>query len=605
MSHENHDDLQIIEKIYDVAVDPARLEELVDVWEARIAPLRLLDDDHDPNQDVIFNHFTRMGLFLDRLEFADPQGMVEQVSDSATLATIIVSSDLKVQQLNKAAKVSFGLEVGDEFNGIFSENRSQKVLEQTVINAINNPNSSPQFLHFKLEKNQKFVVVRVQKLKTTQQKVNLAISKKPTRGLESKFDNISKRPQDLALIVTTLLAWQPRFGHAIKAAFELTTSEVEIVRALIEGYTIDEIAETRQRSKATVRTQVRSIFEKTQTRSQAELIRISLTLMDMAVDDAKTENKTSSDMFDAPSLGPTVFLSLTRPTNRRLDHIILGDPNGKPLLYLGGGYGFIRWPVQAEAMAKENGIKVVVPVRAGYGHSTPLPPKINYAAHVADDFIALLDHYDIATCPVMSQGGDLCFATILAAQYPERVSAIFANAPMMPLWKKQQFEQMDKWYRFIIANARYAPRTLPYLVKAGFYLALSVGQRRFMNSIYSGNPADLETITDPEIFEALVTGAEIILSRSYTAYEVFAREVIIESSPVWGDELEKIQGKLPIHAHIGMTSPMLPAEILAEVKQRYHGVEYHMMPDAGELVFFKHWEKILDFIQPYLGDANS
>ena len=36
---------------------------------------------------------------------------------------------------------------------------------------------------------------------------------------------------------------------------------------------------------------------------------------------------------------------------------------------------------------------------------------------------------------------------------------------------------MDKWQRFILANARYAPKVLPFLVQAGFSLARKLGKR--------------------------------------------------------------------------------------------------------------------------------
>ncbi|OZA08671.1 MAG: hypothetical protein B7Y02_12440, partial [Rhodobacterales bacterium 17-64-5] len=61
---------EIVERLYDVAVDPIRLEELLDIWEVRAAPLRVGAVDRAiPLEDPeIEAHVARATVFLDRLE---------------------------------------------------------------------------------------------------------------------------------------------------------------------------------------------------------------------------------------------------------------------------------------------------------------------------------------------------------------------------------------------------------------------------------------------------------------------------------------------------------------------------------------------------------
>ncbi len=54
---------------------------------------------------------------------------------------------------------------------------------------------------------------------------------------------------------------------------------------------------------------------------------------------------------------------------RRLTWIEFGDPRGQPVLFLHMDYGLIRWPAQAERHAHARRLRVVVPVRAGYGRT--------------------------------------------------------------------------------------------------------------------------------------------------------------------------------------------------------------------------------------------
>ena len=66
----------------------------------------------------------------------------------------------------------------------------------------------------------------------------------------------------------------------------------------------------------------------------------------------------------------------------------------------------------------------------------------------------------------------------------------------MPLRTAAQYERMDKWQRFILANARYAPKVLPFLVQAGFSLARRLGKDVFFAQVNGGSPADIEAFEE-------------------------------------------------------------------------------------------------------------
>ena len=61
-------------------------------------------------------------------------------------------------------------------------------------------------------------------------------------------------------------------------------------------------------------------------------------------------------------------------------------------------------------------------------------------------------------------GADLRFACALSLVRPGLVTGILGCAAQLPLRHAAQYDRMDKWQRFILANARYAPKVLPFLV---------------------------------------------------------------------------------------------------------------------------------------------
>lgn len=62
----------------------------------------------------------------------------------------------------------------------------------------------------------------------------------------------------------------------LRQVFGFTNAEAEIAAALASGQDIDEIAQARGVRPATIRTQIKSIFAKTNTRRQAELVALLL-----------------------------------------------------------------------------------------------------------------------------------------------------------------------------------------------------------------------------------------------------------------------------------------------------------------------------------------
>jgi DNA-binding CsgD family transcriptional regulator len=66
--------------------------------------------------------------------------------------------------------------------------------------------------------------------------------------------------------------------HMMRLLHGLTAAETELLRLLLAGYDVSEMAGLRAVSRETIRTQIKSIFSKTGTRRQSELVRLAATL---------------------------------------------------------------------------------------------------------------------------------------------------------------------------------------------------------------------------------------------------------------------------------------------------------------------------------------
>lgn len=567
---------EIIDRLYEVAVDPVRYEQLLDVWEGRIAPLRL-DADGTTGGAVsdreIEGHFERASIFLDRYEAANSagssyQGALDEIGRSAAF---VGDGSSRIVAVNGSARSVFGIDEGSDVQLLPFDKEDIAALMAVVLRVAKRQAEKAVTMRMRSRRTDSPVIMRVMPVASD-----------------------SMRP--LALVVSTELAWPDGFDQTMQEAFSLTDAEIEIVRAITEGLQIKDIAGARKRSAETIRTQLRSILAKTETHSQSELVRVTLNLMDVVSSTAGMEKPPRAKEAPGP-LEPIPFSTFTQPGGRRYDYIEFGHPQGAPCLYWALDYGFIRWPRKAERRAAEAGIRVIVPIRAGFGHSGQLPPKVNYREETARDAARLLKHLGVERTAVMSQGADLRFAMELANQNPGLVTGILGLAGTLPTQTAAQYERMEKWHRFILANARYAPKVLPFLVKAGFAMARRVGKEQFFISVNAGSPGDMRTFSDPEVREAILLGSEVCLSSWHIAHEAFARECL-DSEKNWADVVHAC--KVPVTLLCGLEDPQSPRQTLLELMEVFPHLKIEFAGDAGQLVFFQELDRSFQLLEEYL-----
>ena len=561
----------IISRVYDVALDPSRYETLLDKWETTMGPMRSHGLEAPSIDDAyILGHFDRAAEFLERGDVASGPSEVEiLMAQFDNMAAVIIDRDLSILELNDAAARVLRSSKGSALSRIALDEMDRAALTRQCARMLSGDGPQSSVFRVRAADEGHFIVFHM--------KLVVLLSGSP-----------------VVVAVTSDLSWPVGFGDILNSAFGLSKTEVEVVRLLVECCSLKEIAETRGRSVETVRGQLKTILGKTETRTQVELVRLAMSMMDIATLTTETNPgpRVISEGFEA--LDPVPFHTVDAPDGRSLDYLILGDPNGTPVLYLHMDFGFARWPASAEAAAKAKGLKIVAPVRAGFGSSSKVPKRADFGKQIAQDLITVLDAEGIPPCPVIALGADHLFAIELDQLRPGQVTALIAAGGVFPFTRPQQYERMHKWHRFIQAGARYTPQVLPFLVKAGFHLAKRGGKRAFVQSVFGDSQADIATFEDPEVFEAMITGSEICLSESHNAHDAFSRQALYEHHKDTPDVVNKSEGKFPFISFNGTQDPGVHAETLEEFKEDYPWIDFRVKDDSGQLLFFRHWREVME-----------
>ncbi|WP_167850936.1 LuxR C-terminal-related transcriptional regulator [Tabrizicola caldifontis] len=555
---------EIVERLYDVAMDPIRLEELLEVWEDRAAPLR---DSAIPLEDPeIEAHLQRATVFLDRYEAVqEAAGKPSVLADIPRSAAFISDGGATIHACNRPAEVAFGISEGGAFAALPFDEEDRELLKGVIRRVA-------------ARKAEKVVTLRIRS----------TVTGSPVILRVSPVEAGAARP--LALVVSTELVWPEGFETTVQEAFGLTTAEVEIVRGVTLGLPLRDIAEARGRSLETVRTQVRSVLAKTETHSQSELVRVVLGLMDVAL------IPTGGESFGGPRgmLEQRPFREIRGPDGRRLTWIEFGDPRGRPVLYMHLDFGLTRWPAPAERAAAARGLRVIVPVRQGYGRTEPLPKGADHLEGVTRDYAAILDHLQVTGAVAIPLGADLRFALNLSLKRPDLVRGIVGAACQLPIRSASQYERMDKWQRFILANARHAPKVLPFLVQAGFSLARRLGKEAFFRQVNGGSQADTETFSRPDVRVAVLEGSDVCMTRTWSAHAAFTAECL-GSERDWSALVR--MARVPVLLLQGDQDPQSPVQTIRELAAEYPHLDIRFLPGTGQLLFFAEWPQVLDAVE--------
>jgi pimeloyl-ACP methyl ester carboxylesterase/DNA-binding CsgD family transcriptional regulator len=334
------------------------------------------------------------------------------------------------------------------------------------------------------------------------------------------------------LAATSEIAWPSAVAAFLARAFGLTAAEIAVVRQVVTGGSAAGIAAATGRSVGTVRSQLHAVREKTGTKSQSELVRLAILLVQSVPADTDAR-------LPPPAAEPSQGF-LRMPDGRRIEILSFGDPAGRPVIWLQSTYGFWRLPRAAENDFARRRLKVLVPFRAGWCGSDP-PPKGSDPLDLAvGDLRALMLQFRIGSAVVVAPGDDIRIALMLARADPARVRAVFGVACGFPITTDTQYRRLIPVARFVRACARYSPAVLPSMLQVLRATITRTGIERYMRGTLARVPADARAFADPEIASAWVSAAErMFIADSFQKSAVAAEFVALHRD--WPDGLGDVE----------------------------------------------------------------
>lgn len=551
----------LVDCIYSSVIEPSRFENLIDSWDSRLRSAGFTPQNLARlNNTEIVEHFKKAQDIAGIVSSSRKDSIVDIAVGRLDTASFVASAAGKILACNAAAASTFGIGAGDEIGNLplSTEGRAQFV--ESIGHVIGANDGRHEILRLTSNSFSRPLFAFVRQLRDEGGAAH-------------------------ALIVSTEQVWHKGVEAAMQRAFSFTPAEINVLRMIMSGASVAEISSSLGRLESTIRSQIHSLLSKTGARTQAELMSLTLAFQDSADEDRpaalaaprKREGRTNP------------YQTFVLPDGRSLDYLWSGDPNGQAFIWLHGNLAQCRLPRAAENWLADRGLAMVVPIRAGWGYSSPPPSYKDVLGLALADISHLRMYLAIGPCPVIAHCNDFLLACRMAIYQPKLVTSITGIGPSFSVEKSAEYSRVGKWTRFYLANARYAPSVLAYLGRSGYTFARTIGIENFANLILRGTP-DVTDLAEPEARRALLAGMEILFGDDARAHDAFAADMIAVQRDPWPDLKQLTVPVTLIHGQQDQNA----SHQASVVQAKRHGWEMISLPNAGSYLHYRHWQLVLE-----------
>jgi pimeloyl-ACP methyl ester carboxylesterase len=270
---------------------------------------------------------------------------------------------------------------------------------------------------------------------------------------------------------------------------------------------------------------------------------------------------------------------------RTLAYIELGDPNGRPVVFL-HGLGSSMYGVHPdESIAERLGVRLIAPDRPGIGPSDPEPRRT--LADWADDLASLLDELGLDRVSLVGWSAGGPHALAFAATQPDRVERVVLVSSAAPLHDPGTMAHLDNRWRAVGLMARHAPSLMRPTFNGTAQSFRRDPEGVIDHSIQAMVAVDQAVAGRPEIREQLMLAAQDAFRQGG---EGIYEDAVAVARP-WGFELSDVA--VPVRLWHGCEDTTWSPSVAEALERQLRQVTSTFVPGAGHLLYLERWADIL------------
>ena len=226
------------------------------------------------------------------------------------------------------------------------------------------------------------------------------------------------------LLVVDHSCHQNQLNRELVDLYQITEKEETVLLQLIHGKTIKEICAECFISENTVKTHLKSIFRKTSTKSQADVIRLVLTHESQILDSYFG----TSFGFKSNNKKTSLDKTITIENGLTISYRDYGPADGYPMIFCHNGFGCrLSIPIGFEEICERQNRRIIIPDRPGFG-ATPF--KKEYPDEWPKSLEHFIDALDISKYDLIGNVLGSSIALVFAEQADSRLQRLRLTSPV-------------------------------------------------------------------------------------------------------------------------------------------------------------------------------
>jgi len=380
----------------------------------------------------------------------------------------------------------------------------------------------------------------------------------------------------------------PKYQRQIPLAafaekYQLSRAETRLAKTMLNGcHTLNDAADHLGVSKHTVRAQMKTIFSKTNTGSQVELMKKMLTGPSAFI----FEPATAAKLTDTTKGNRSDALSMCLYDGRRLLWHEYGDPNGQPVMVFHSLTGM--HPDYSIASSMQ--IRLIVPERPGSHGSDPLPGR--HFLDWPDDVRQLADYLQIDRFSLVGYSAGTPYALACMERIPERIHRTSLVGCMAPVRTEADLDGMIPLNHTAMRLAHHSPELLAEFMNV-FLNDLEQDSNSYFDCIEKHQPrADIAVLEDRDIKQHLL---ESLHDAAHENFQLLCDEIILCASD-WPLDLSRYQGHVAIWH--GLDDPLVPISMAQRIVAMLDKPDKYFIEYDGNYLIYSRWREILSELVP-------
>ncbi|MHB9880599.1 alpha/beta fold hydrolase [Pacificimonas sp. ICDLI1SI03] len=546
-SHSDRDlDLDILASTYRTVSDSSAFEHMVAAWGRKLEAAGSPDGDLEVDPALRHQIDGVRSLFSSALP-PDPEDPLDRAVNLVSAPAMVLSPRGVLVLQNEAARGAFGLKQGRGSGREWLDPSSVADYDSVCRSVL-------------IGGNRQHAIIRT-------------VDRNGRRGMAELYVQMHDEGRQAYLVVRSLdLEWSDAVATVLSQAFDLTRAEIEITQLLFATRDTAQIAERRGASVHTVRTQLKTIFHKTDTASQVDLVRLVAMLCARA---DLGKRGTKSAWRDA--LGHEVIL--TRADGRRLAYSWMGVEGGRPALIVHGmTVGYLLAETVMQRLADEN-IQLFAIQRPGSGNSDS-DPDSDPQEEQCEAIRFLIEELGIRGATGIGLTGSGATLIELATRDAGLFGSILTAGYILPM-TPERVSRMALIQRTMLASARRAPWITQIIAQAGIRSIERHGVDWYLERAYAESPVDLEVFRNPELTPLLRNACALTTTQGHQS---FVRDL----QRTWNDVADHVHMlTTPTHCLFGSKDRSFSQQEIDGFVAKSPAMTAEIVPGAGELLIYQ------------------